>query len=31
VTATGACYNFVCGQAYTTGAAAAKRVFIRCL
>lgn len=31
VTATGASYFFVCGQAYTTGAAAAKRVFIRCL
>jgi len=31
VTATGASYPFVCGQAYTTGAAAAKRVFLRCL
>jgi len=31
VTATGALYPFVCGQAYTTGAAAAKRVFIRLL
>lgn len=31
VTATGACYPFVCGQAYTTGAAAAKKIFIRLL
>jgi hypothetical protein len=31
VTATGASYPFVCGEAYTTGAAAAKRVFLRCL
>lgn len=30
-TSGGASYNFVCGQAYTTGAAAAKRVFLRCM
>jgi hypothetical protein len=31
VTATGASYLFVAGIAYTTGAAAAKKVFVRCM
>lgn len=31
VTATGAAYGFVCGQTYSTGAAAAKKVFVRLL
>lgn len=31
VTIAGPSYPFVCGQAYTTGAAAAKKVFLRCL
>lgn len=31
VTAAGASYLFLAGQTYTTGAAAAKKVFIRCL
>lgn len=31
VTAAGASYNFIAGETYTTGAAVAKKVFIRCL
>jgi hypothetical protein len=31
VTAAGASYNFIAGETYTTGAAAAKKVFLRCL